>query len=114
MTSKYNEKRLDAFIGWNEIIDFINKEYSLIQDQVIACFGYACVDNMYYILNQVEETHNKKRLLNVIKSHIRKNYKLIKNNKVLSLKYKLILRALNYNIGVILTLNNIKKRKAYE
>ncbi len=114
LTSKYNEKRLDVFIGWTEIIDFISKEYSEVENQVIACFSYACVDNMYYILNQVEEKGSKKRLLSVVQSYVRKNYNLIQRNSILSLKYKLILLILNYNISVVLIVNNIKKRKLYE
>ena len=59
LTSTYNEKRLQAFIAWDEIIEFIDKNYYEIIEQVIATFTYWCVDNILYILNQVNNSKKK-------------------------------------------------------
>ncbi|MEH7226759.1 glycosyltransferase, partial [Bacillus sp. JJ1566] len=56
LTSSFNEKRLDAFIAWNEILNFMIKRYENLFDEIIASFGYWSVDNFYYILNQVDDS----------------------------------------------------------
>ena len=47
---QYNEKRLQSFIGWDEILEFMNKRYAMVSEQVVATFTYWCVDNIFYIM----------------------------------------------------------------
>lgn len=60
LTSTYSEKRLQAFIGWSEIIPFMKSNYESLIDEVISCFSYSCIDNIHYILNQVTEGSEQK------------------------------------------------------
>ncbi|WP_224393697.1 glycosyltransferase family 2 protein [Clostridium perfringens] len=71
LTTTYNEKRLQAFIGWNEILEFMINKYPMLKDNVVACFEYSCIDHSNYILNQVIGFNNKIRLLNFIRYEIK-------------------------------------------
>ena len=110
LTSKYNKKRLDAFIGWNEILDFINRRYPKLKNIVYSCYTYACIDHMYYILNQVQDKNEKRELLNVIKKNLNMYYSDILKNKIITIKYKLLISMLNYNPGIVIRINSLRGR----
>ena len=97
LTTTYNEKRLQAFIGWNEILEFMINKYPMLEDNVVACFGYSCIDHSNYILNQVIGFNNKIRLLNFIRYEVKKRFILLVKNKILINKLKLILILLRLN-----------------
>ena len=101
-TSTYSEKRLQAFIGWDEIIDFMSRNYSELIEQVIATFIYWCMDNISYILNQVDDYNDVKKCLNTIRIYTIKYHLYIKQNKILSLKYKLKVIIFNLNIYLLI------------
>lgn len=102
LTSTYSEKRLQAFIGWDEIIDFMSRNYSELIEQVIATFIYWCMDNISYILNQVDDYNDVKKCLNTIRIYTIKYHLYIKQNKILSLKYKLKVIIFNLNIYLLI------------
>ena len=110
LTSKYTKKRLDAFIGWSEILDFINDKYPKLKDMVYACYTYACIDHMYYILNQVQSKNEKKELLCVIKKNLNIHYSDILKNKIITTKYKLLISMLNYNLNIVVGINSLRGR----
>lgn len=110
LTSRYSEKRLDALTGWKEILIFMKNQYPLLYKETVAGFGYWSVDNLYYVLNQVGNQTEKKKYLSSIQSGVRHYYRDLLQNRLLSVKYKSILSLLNYNPGVLLTVNNIKNR----
>ena len=68
LTSIYSKRRLQSFIGWDEIIDFISKNYNEVLDQVIATFTYWCIDNVLYILNQINDYNSIKKYLKKYKN----------------------------------------------
>ena len=109
LTSTYNEKRLQAFIAWDEIIEFIDKNYYEIIDQVIATFTYWCIDNISYILSQVNNSDEKKRYLNIIKKYTIKYYIHIKRSIILSRSYKLRIRIFNINYELFIFGKKIKR-----
>ena len=109
LTTRFNEKRLQAFIGWNEILNYMKKNYIDIYDTVVACFTYWSIDNMYYILDQVSEAEDKKKYLNILKRILLNRYKeIIKCNEI-NYKYKIIVTLLCTNINIILLLNKLRK-----
>ena len=89
MTKQYNEKRLQSFIGWDEILEFMNKRYAMVSEQVVATFTYWGVDNIFYIMNQVKDKDELIKYLNFIRSYTLKYKKLINSNDILSEKYKI-------------------------
>ena len=109
LTSTYNEKRLQAFIAWDEIIEFIDKNYYEIIEQVIATFTYWCVDNILYILNQVNNSQKKNNYLNIIQKYTTKYYIYIKRNNILSRSYKLRIRIFNINYKLFILGRKIRK-----
>lgn len=111
LTKSYYEKRLDAFIGWDEIIEFMNRKYPELSDTVNSCFTYNCVDHSYYILNQVEDKETRTRYLNYIQSSIRNYYKETRKNTILSFHYKFIITLMNYNISLFILAYQFKKMK---
>ena len=110
MTKTYNEKRIEAFIGWNEIIEFMDKNYPNLINQTTLCFGYMVVDHIYYILSQLDDNYNKKRLLKKIRDTIGSNYKRITLNKETTLKNKLLVQMLNINIDLLIFIFNLKNK----
>lgn len=76
---------------------------------VYACFGYWCVDQVYYILKQVEDKQEQKKYLKVIQATINMHYKELVNNQVLSFKYKYIVTILHYHIKLLLFSNQLKR-----
>lgn len=113
LTSKFNNRRLDAFIGWNEILIFMKIKYPNLSKEFITCFVFSCIDNLYYILNQVKSKGEKTELLGTIQFYVRKYYKDIIKINMYSMKYKYLITLLNYNISFFLffsTLKNIIKK----
>ncbi|MBW8348410.1 glycosyltransferase [Bacillus sp. IITD106] len=109
LASKFNEKRLDAFLGWEEIIPFMTQHYPELSTEFISSFTYGCLDNVYYILSEVKENKSKLRLLLIIREIVRSNYKKIMFNNQLSLKNKLIITLLNYNVFALLHIYQSKE-----
>ncbi len=95
LTSRFSEKRLQAFDGWQEILDFMVVKYPEIKEEVIACFSYACIDNTYYILNRVIDKKIRNKYIDYIKLHSKKFSNEIYKNSLLSKKNKLIIKLLN-------------------
>lgn len=110
LTKTYNEKRIEAFIGWNEILEFMDKNYPNLINQTTLCFGYMVVDHIYYILSQLDDNYNKKRLLKKIRDTIGSNYKRITLNKETTLKNKLLVQMLNINIDLLIFIFNLKNK----
>ncbi|WHY85192.1 glycosyltransferase [Neobacillus novalis] len=109
LTSKFNQKRLDAFIGWDEILLFMNEKYPKLSKEYISCFVYGCVDNIYYILNQVTDKEASRKYLKKIQQSAMTYQRAIIKNEILSKKYKYIMTLLYYNVGLLLLSNNIKR-----
>lgn len=109
LTSKFNEKRLDAFIGWDEILPFMSNKYELLKKEVFSSYSYWCIDNIYYILNQVEDKEDKVRYLRRIQYEVGKNFMEIMEHATLSLKYKYLLSMLRYSLSFLLFSTRIKK-----
>ncbi|MDR7073364.1 glycosyltransferase family 2 protein [Fictibacillus barbaricus] len=97
LTSIYSNKRLDAFIGWDEIIQYMDQKYPQLSKEYISCFVYWCIDNIFYILNQVLLKEKQLEYLNVIKKYIRKHFKEIIRSSELSFKSKFIITLINVN-----------------
>jgi len=72
LTSRFSEKRLDSFMGWDEILLFMSKKYPQLMGEVLDSFTFWCVDNLYYIINQVESKKKKKEYLSSIQRIVRK------------------------------------------
>ncbi|MCE7792501.1 glycosyltransferase, partial [Salipaludibacillus sp. CUR1] len=96
LTSKYNEKKLDVFLGWDEIITFMNDKYPQLSDEYISCFVYYSLDHVYKIINSVKDTNHKDKYILYIQQFVRKYYKDILKNRRLSFKYKYLMSLLNY------------------
>lgn len=94
LTSIYNEKRLDSFIGWNEILVYINKNYRKLANVVYACFAYWCIDHINYNLFQVVDKQERLIYLKEIRSHLRKHYTKIIKSTCLSRKHKQLITLL--------------------
>ncbi len=109
LTSRFNEKRLDAFLGWDEILPFMNQRYPELEEEVISCFAYGCVDNIHFIVNQVEDREQKEEYLILIRKFVRKYYKKIMLNRVLSLKYKLTITLLHCSANLLLLSSKSRK-----
>ena len=110
LTKQYNEKRLQSFIGWDEILEFMNKRYKKISEQVVATFTYWCVDNIFYIMNQVKDKDQLIKYLNFIRSYTLKHKKLINSNDLLSEKYKIRVRLLNLSSKTVIIEKRLKKK----
>lgn len=109
LTTIYSQKRLDAFIGWNEILDFMDRHYTELTDEFISSFTYWCIDNIYLIMKQVHNKREKIRFVNVIQSYIRKYYWEIARNKHVSLKYKYLVTVISLHAKLFLFSNQVKK-----
>lgn len=110
LTTKYNNKRLDAFLGWEEILPFMSKNYSCLSNEFLACFAYSCVDNIHYILMQVDDKKLLRGYLNSIQQSLRRNYRKVMMNSTLTLKYKLTLTLLRWSTPLLTT--SLKSRKS--
>lgn len=110
LTSHYNERRLEAFIGWREIINFIKIKHPKLISQVIACYSYFCLDHITYILSQVDEKKKKIELLNVLKNHLKKEKFFVLKSPVLKLRHKISLTLLGINPNLLLCISHLKRR----
>ncbi|MFS0861498.1 glycosyltransferase [Fredinandcohnia sp. 179-A 10B2 NHS] len=108
LTSTFNEKRLDAFLGWDEILRYMSQKYPQLSETVFTSFGYWCVDNVYYVLNQVVDKDERKKYLKMIQSCVRKYYGEIIRNESLSLMYKYLISLLNYNLRLLVIIITLK------
>lgn len=111
LTTTYHEKRLDAFVGWHEIIPFMQQEYPQVSNEVMECFVYSVVDHFYYILNQVEDKNDQRSYLNGVQLSIRNHYKDIRKCSTLSFTHKFITTVINYNVYLFVILNRLKRVK---
>lgn len=109
LTSKFNKKRLDAFLGWEEIIVFMDSRYPYLSNEFLCCFAYGSVDNIHYILNQVESTDEKKTYLELIKQVVRKYFRKLTFSTTLSFKYKLTLALLIFSTNILILSDKTKK-----
>ena len=78
LTTTFNENRLDAFKGWEEILSFMSNNYPELTNEVSTCFCYWCVDNIFYILKQVKDKEKRKRYMKVIQLFLRDHKAKIK------------------------------------
>lgn len=109
LTSTFNEKRLDAFIGWDEILTFMRERYNHLYKEIIPTFAFWSVDNVFYILNQVINKKERDNYLISIQKLVRRNYKDIIKNGSLSFRYKYLITLLYLNIRLLIVSNNIKR-----
>ncbi|MDZ5254376.1 glycosyltransferase [Clostridium sp. LIBA-8841] len=110
LTTTYNEKRLQAFIGWDEILEFMMNKYPMLEERVVACFGYACIDHINYIINQVIGFDDKYRLLNFIRNEVKKRFHLLIRNKILTNKMKITMILLSLNSRLLIILKSKRKK----
>ncbi len=108
LTSTFSEKRLDAFLGWDEILVFMSKKYPQLSETVFSSFGYWCVDNVYYVLNQVENRVYRHKYLEMIQGCVRRYYSQILKTETLSLMYKYLITLLNYNVRFLVVMISVK------
>lgn len=109
LTSRYNQRRLDAFLGWEEILPFMIQNYPDLKNVFISCFGYGCVDHIHYILSQVKDYRKRKLYLGVIRNVIRNYYKDLMKEKSLNQKYKHFFTVLNISIPTFIVLVQSRK-----
>jgi glycosyltransferase involved in cell wall biosynthesis len=109
LTTKYYQKRLEAFIGWNEILTFISTEYPQLLNRVYASYTYSCLDHIYGILHQVNNKKVKKEYLQHIQESIQIHHKNIIKNEIITFKYKYMITLLHYHTGLLLFNESIKK-----
>jgi glycosyltransferase involved in cell wall biosynthesis len=97
LTARYHEKRLEAFIGWDEILHFMNLNYSQLSSEYVSCFAYASIDHIHYIYNQVQKSEDQVNFILELQKYVRKyNSQIFKNRRV-SIKQKYLLALLHYN-----------------
>lgn len=110
LNSRYNPKRLESFIAWNEILSFMNIKYPQLSEEYYSCFVYWCIDHIYQILNQIDKKVEQERYLVSIQLYLQKYYKAVIILDTLSLKYKYLITCLNYNFKLLLFTNSMKKQ----
>ena len=108
LTKKYNKNRLQSFIGWDEIFRFFNKNYVNLKVELLNCYTYWCIDNIYYILNQITNTKQAINYLKVLRGYMDKYYYEIINNKSLGIKDKYMIILLKLNIPLTIQIYKIK------
>ncbi|UOR13789.1 glycosyltransferase family 2 protein [Halobacillus amylolyticus] len=109
LTSRFSRKRMEAFIGWDEIISFMESEYPRLSKEYLTCFVYWCIDNSFYILNQVNHKKVKYEFLSIIQECVKKYYKNILRTNNLSFKYKYLITVLNYSTRSFCFQYNVNK-----
>lgn len=102
LTSTYNKKRLESFIGWDEIIPFIKKHYPQLEDEVFSSYVFWCIDNIYYILNQVKSSEDREKYISTIQDYLKKYYKNIIFINKLTLKNKYIISLVAFNTKILI------------
>lgn len=110
LTSTFNRERMDAFVGWNEILNFMKDNYKQLSHNIYACLSYWCIDNIYYILSQVE-TISQDDYLKDIQAFVRKYYWKIINNQLLSVKYKLLMTLFSMSTQLFCLSNDIRFKR---
>jgi glycosyltransferase involved in cell wall biosynthesis len=114
LTKRYNEKRLEAFMGWDEILPFMKEYYPSIYQEVITCFTYWTIDNVHYANSQVANKEERKEYLQRIRIYIRKYYKDILKIRELTQTYRSHVKLLNYNLSLfnfVYQINSLVKSK---
>jgi glycosyltransferase involved in cell wall biosynthesis len=109
LTSKFNERRLNAFIAWEEILLFMTYNYKILMQEVVACFGYWCVDNIHYILNQVGNNNQREKYLFAIQNVLNKIFLRLILNRTLTMKHKLTITMLRCSTKLVVHSSNTKK-----
>lgn len=109
LTTRFSEKRMDAFIGWEEIIRFMNSNYTNLEEEYMSCFAFAVTDYIYYALNQAQDKVQLNHYLRLIQSYGRKHYGKIVKNKRVSIKSKYSIFFLLINIKLFKTLLIFRK-----
>lgn len=110
LTSCYNEKRLQTFVGWREIIEFIKQKYPLLINQVIACYSYFCLDHMTYILSQVNDKQKQIELLNAVRTYFKEEKYLILKSPILIIRHKINLILLDISPSAVIYIGDLKRR----
>ncbi len=110
LNAAYARKRLQAFIGWQEIIEYMEIEYPTLLERVRASFTYWCIDNIHYVLQQVTDQNQRAEFLESIQGYTRKYKSGIINNKFINVKGKVILSLFNIDIRLISTIYSSRKR----
>ncbi|MFD1708006.1 glycosyltransferase [Siminovitchia sediminis] len=108
LTAAYNERRLDAFIGWDEILQYMTKHYPSISKECFLGFAYTCIDHMNYIITQVHSPMDQKKYLSFIRCYIRKYLWQILKNKTLPPKQLYLLTVLNVHVDAAVLSLKIK------
>jgi glycosyltransferase involved in cell wall biosynthesis len=109
LTSTYSQKRLDAFLGWDEMINFINNNFPFLIHEAVACFTYNLIDHIFYILHQVKDANERDKYLKVIQGYVRKHFKLIRENNFLNFSYKLMMMSIFVHIKFLVMLTKLKR-----
>ncbi|MGL5549111.1 MAG: glycosyltransferase family 2 protein [Culicoidibacterales bacterium] len=91
LNKKYNENRLESFIAWNEILEYMNEQFRELMPQVVASYSYWCIDNLAYIVKQVETESQQKKYFGIIRTNVKKHYQKIFSNQLLTTKQKIII-----------------------
>lgn len=97
LTSNYHEKRLEAFIAWDEILSYMIEHYPELSDYYFASFVYAIIDHVHFIFDQVESTIEQKKYVLTLQKYVRKYFNKSLRNRRVSLKYKCLIFLLNLN-----------------
>lgn len=97
LTKQFYEKRLDAFYGWDEILQFMKYYSNELDEYVNSAFGYGSIDNIFYILNQVNDKVSREKYLSKIRIYTKKYNRELMKNSNLSVKQKFIIKVLNFN-----------------
>ncbi|WP_190279513.1 glycosyltransferase [Ornithinibacillus gellani] len=111
LTTRYDVQRLDAFKGWQEIINFMVLNYPQLSTQVYTCYFYNCVDHIFYILHQVEDKNHKRTYLHAIRLYMREHFKQIHKKTVLEFQYKLLFMMFKYNISLLIFVEKIRAKQ---
>lgn len=101
MTSTYNNIRLKAFIGWDEIIPFIKKHYPQLKDEVFCSYVFWCIDNIHYIFDQVKSREDRENYISTIQYYLRKYYKSILTINKLAVKNKYVIALVTFNLKLL-------------
>ncbi|WP_100012065.1 glycosyltransferase family 2 protein [Lentibacillus sediminis] len=109
LNQSYNEKRLDSFPAWKEIIKFMDQNYPELSNEYLACFGYWAIDHMFFIHYQIDDKQIKQEYLKYIRKYIQNNYKSLIRLKELNLKSKYLLSILALNPRLFVVNNKMTK-----
>ncbi|WP_251549864.1 glycosyltransferase family 2 protein [Neobacillus muris] len=108
LTSAFNKRRMDAFIGWEEILPFMNKYYPEIYEEVVRCFVFWSIDNVFYILHQVNDSKDRNSYLRKIQENMRSHYRYILRINSIPLLYKYYMTMLMINFRLLIISKEIK------